>query len=267
MLKYFHEIYKEVAEYLMTKGQFDTEVIQVNSKGDQTKGFDYNTEEMILNYFEKHLPCPVRVMTEERGEMSLGSGSPEYTIIIDPVDGSENFLRRLGVTGFSVAAIPAGEALTIDNVQYAFVGHVYMNKVFTCEKDKGAFCNGEKLSSSRQTDLHKAVVTAYILGKRKEDFENMIPLLRQLTSMRCFGSAAYEVCLVASAGLDSYIDVRGRLTPENFIAAAMMLQEAGGIVTDTSGNALAPIEKLSTGYKFVASGNRKIHEAILKYLP
>ncbi len=264
MLKYFQEIYEQVVEYLKTTGQFKTEVVQVNPKGDKTKAFDYNTEAMILDYFEKSLPYPVKVLTEERGEVSLGSGSPEYVIIIDPVDGSDNFTRRLGMTGFSVAAIPAGEALTIDNVRYGFVGHIFLKKVFTCEKGKGAYCNGEKLTTSRETDLKHALMTIYGVGRRKEYWERVSPLFRQITGMRCFGSAAYELCQVAASGLEGYVDVRNLCTPENFIAAAMMVQEAGGIVTDERGEKLIPISRLDYGYNIVVSGNRALHDAILR---
>ena len=266
MLKYFHEIYRLIVVYLITSGQFDTTVVQVNPKGDNTKEFDYKAEELVIDHFDKHFPAPVKILTEERGEVSLGSGSPEYTLIIDPVDGSDNFIRRLGMTGFSVAAIPAGEALTIDNVQYGFIGHVYLNKIFTAEKGRGAYCNGEKIVASHETDLKKSLISAYILGKRQEYLERVYPLLRQMTNMRCFGSAAYEICQVAAGGLESYVDIRNLCTPENFMAAAMMVQETGGIVTDERGESLIPIPQIDYGYNIIASGNRKLHETILKYL-
>ncbi len=266
MLNYFQEIYRRVADYLVTQGEHDTGIIQVNPKGDQTKAFDYNTEEMILNYFEKQLPFPVQVLTEERGEISLGSGSPHYTIIIDPVDGSNNFMRGLGMTGFSVAAIPAGEPLSIYHVQYGFVGHIYLDKVFTCEKGKGAFCNGEALYTSQQRELHRSCLSIYAVGPNAEDLACNVPLLKAVTDIRNFGTAAYEICQVAAGGLDGFIDIRGPLTPENFMAAAPMVLEAGGVITDERGEALAPVEKLENGCKFIASGNRTLHDAILKTL-
>ena len=266
MLKYFHEIYQQVAEYLVTQGQFETGVVQVNSKGDQTKAFDYKAEALILEYFDKHLPFPVKILTEERGELTLGSGAPEYTLIIDPVDGSDNFTRRLGMTSFSVAAIPIGQALTIDNVQYGLVGHIFLKKVFTCEKGRGAYCNGEKITASRETDLQKALLTGYFVGKRPEYLERAYPFLQHLTNMRCFGTAAYEICQVAAGGFESYVDVRGVLTPENFMAAAPIVQEAGGLVTDARGAPLIPIPQLNYGYEVVISGNRELHETILRYL-
>ncbi|MBD3308828.1 hypothetical protein GF339_20650, partial [candidate division KSB3 bacterium] len=255
MLNYFHEIYRQVAEYLLTTGQQEMDVVQVNPKGDRTKAFDYKTEEMILAYFDAHLPYPVNVLTEERGEVSLGSGSPEYTIIIDPVDGSDNYTRHLGMTGFSVAAIPAGEALTIENVQYGFVGHIFLDKIFTCEKGKGAYCNDQRLTTSGETDLRKAIVSVYALGADPALLDRIYPLLQQMTTLRCFGSSAYEVCQIAAGGLDGYVDVRDLCTAENFIAAAMMVQEAGGVVTDVRGESLRPIHQLDYGYSIVVSGN------------
>ena len=266
MLTYFHEIYQQIMGYLLTQGQFDTRVVQVNPKGDKTKEFDYKTEEIVLDYFDKYVPFPVKVLTEERGELVVGSGSPEYTLIIDPVDGSDNFTRRLGMTGFSAAAIPAGEALTIDHVQYGFVGHLFLDKIFTSEKGKGAYCNKEKIMTSRETDLRKSLMSVYVLGEKQDYLERVYPLLRQITNMRCFGSAAYELCQVAAGGLESYVDVRNLCTPENFMAAAMIIQEAGGIVTDDRGEPLIPIPRLDYGYSIIASGNRELHDTILKYL-
>jgi myo-inositol-1(or 4)-monophosphatase len=266
MLTYFQEIYQRVAEYLVTHGQFETAQVQTNSKGDQTKAFDYNTEEIVLDYFDRHLPCPVKVLTEERGELSLGSGAPEYTLIIDPVDGSDNFTRRLGMTSFSVAAVPMGDALSIDQVQYGLVGHIFLQKIFTFEKGKGAYCNDEKMTASRTTDFQHAMITGYFLGKRSEYLEQSYPFLRHLTNMRCLGSAAYEICQVAAGGFEGYLDLRHLLTPENFMAAAPMVLAAGGMVTDEQGVQLIPIPRLNYGYNMIASGNPKLHETILKYL-
>ena len=266
MLHYFQEIYQQVAEYLRTKGLHEQDVVQVNPKGDQTKAFDYNSEEMILEYFEKNLPFPVKVWTEERGIVRLGSGAPEYMLIIDPVDGSDNFTRDLGTTGFSVAAVPADKPLSLDNVKFGLVGHIFLQKVFHFAKGQGAFCNGKAIKPSQESDLQKALVSLYPIGRTHDELRANVPLMHGLTNLRCFGSAAYEISQVAAGGLDAFIDVRKRLTPENFMAAAPMLLEVGGIVTDECGDPLPPFERLDSGYNFIASGNRKLHDAILEYV-
>ncbi len=266
MLHYFQEIYRQVAEYLKTKGQEEQEVVQINPKGDRTKAFDYHSEKMVLEYFETHLPFPVKVWTEERGIVRLGSGAPEYMLIIDPVDGSDNFARGLGMTGFSVAAIPAGEALRIENVDFGFVGNVFLQKVFQFEKGKGAYCNGKPIEPSQETDLQKALVALYPVGKSHDELQANVPLMHAMTNLRCFGSSAYEISQVAAGGLDAFIDIRKRLTLENFMAAAPMLLEAGGIVTDEYGDPLGTFERLDCGCNFIASGNRKLHDTILEHV-
>ena len=266
MLQRFQEIYQQVAEYLRTKGLEEKNVVQINPKGDQTKAFDYNCEEMILEYFDSHLSFPVKVWTEERGVVHLGSGAPEYMLIIDPVDGSDNFMRDLGMTGFSVAAIPADKELSVENVRFGFVGHIFLQKVFQFEKGKGAFCNGKPIKPSQETDLEKALAALYPLGIRHNELRANVPLMHALTNLRCFGSSAYEISQVAAGGLDAFIDIRKRLTLENFMAAAPMVLEAGGIVTDEYGNPLDPFERFDCGYNFIASGNRKLHDAILEYI-
>jgi myo-inositol-1(or 4)-monophosphatase len=266
MLTYFRQMYQQVAEYLRTQGRFATEVVQVNAKGDQTKAFDYKAEELVLDYFDTHLPFAVNVLTEERGAVSLGSGAPEYTLIIDPVDGSDNFIRGLGMTSFSVAAIPADAALTIENVQFGLIGQIYLQKIYTSERGKGAFCNNEPLCASQTTDLDQSLFAAYFLGKQPQHLERMSPFLRKLGNLRCFGSAAYEVAQVAAGGLEGFIDLRGQLTPENFMAAALMVQEAGGVITDERGDAPIPIPRLDHGYNLIVSANPALHETLLSHL-
>jgi myo-inositol-1(or 4)-monophosphatase len=73
-----------------------------------------------------------------------------------------------------------------------------------------------------------------------------------------------ELVGVASGGVDGYVDVRGTLSPENYMAAALIVREAGGIVTDWDGNPLAPVRSLTQGQTIVAAGTAALHGALLE---
>lgn len=71
---------------------------------------------------------------------------------------------------------------------------------------------------------------------------------------------------VTDGGIDAYVDVRGHLTPENFMAGALVIEEAGGVVTDARGDALRLFRSMTEGYLLVASATKALHEEVLDAL-
>jgi myo-inositol-1(or 4)-monophosphatase len=71
---------------------------------------------------------------------------------------------------------------------------------------------------------------------------------------------------VASGGVDAYVDVRGMLTPENFMGGALVIEEAGGVVSDAWGRPLPAFEKMTDGFMLVASATPELHREVLAAL-
>jgi fructose-1,6-bisphosphatase/inositol monophosphatase family enzyme len=71
---------------------------------------------------------------------------------------------------------------------------------------------------------------------------------------------------VAAGGIDAYVDVRGGLTPENFMAGALVIEEAGGVASSASGRPLPPFGKMTDGFMFAASANAALHDEVLAAL-
>ncbi|HXV97485.1 MAG TPA: inositol monophosphatase family protein, partial [Anaerolineae bacterium] len=94
----------------------------------------------------------------------------------------------------------------------------------------------------------------------------LIHLLAQAHGVRAFGSATTVLARVADGSLDAHLDVRGCLTPENFLAPALIITEAGGLITNDEGVALPPIQSLTECYSVVAAGAPELHAALLQYL-
>ena len=84
--------------------------------------------------------------------------------------------------------------------------------------------------------------------------------------MRAFGCAALALSFVGAGSLDAYLDIRGRLTPENFLASSLILTEAGGVITDPEGKALPSINSLTERYNVLAAGMPGLHSELIQKL-
>src|ERR1051326_4887771 len=107
-----HGMFEEVRTYLLGEGMDQRQQVGTNPKGEATRAFDAEAEHRALTYARAHLPA-FRVLSEEAGELRFGDEPPQYTLVIDPCDGSNNFRRRLRVVGFAVAVFP-GDIAVLD---------------------------------------------------------------------------------------------------------------------------------------------------------
>jgi len=235
-----------------------------NPKGDQVKWFDLAADLTVCAYLEAEFPYPVRLLSEEGEPRQFGQGEPAFTMVLDPVDGSENFSRELDPAAMAIALIPANMPIAVGTVQFGLVGNLFSGKIWIAERGQGAFCDGKAVNTSdvRQVaeallscDLNKALVNA-----------SFASLLASARGVRACGAATLDLARVASGVFDAHLDIRGRLTPENFLASALIITEAGGLISDPRGNSLPPIESLTSGYGLVASATPQLHQAIIDRL-
>ncbi len=84
--------------------------------------------------------------------------------------------------------------------------------------------------------------------------------------MRCYGCASRAISLVASGRLDAHVDVRGRLTPESFLAAALVLEEAGGSLCTARGKPLGPFQNIRERTTLVAAATKELADDIVERL-
>src|SRR2546423_11114219 len=110
MRQHLRAAFNEVRLFLLNEGRTRLAIVQHNARGDVTKEFDYLAEERIIDYFRREVAEPVRVLAEERGEVRTKPGAAAWTLIVDPVDGSENFTRGNEWCSVSLALLP-GEAM------------------------------------------------------------------------------------------------------------------------------------------------------------
>lgn len=266
MQKHLQAMFADVREFLLTEGLTKLGIVQDNARGDVTKEFDYLAEGRIIEYCTREIAEPVRILTEERGEVQTKSGQAAWTLVVDPVDGSENFARGNELSCVSLALLPGAALPRPESVAAALVGRIFSGTTYEAEKGAGAWRNGEPIRPSTTTKLSDALVAIDFNFKDKSGLRRLHRLLASIKDVRRFGSAAYEFAAVASGGADAYVDVRDSLSPENYMAASLIVTEAGGTVADRFGKPLAPIRSMTQGQSIVAACTPALHAAILEVL-
>lgn len=237
-----------------------------NPKGDMSYGFDLKAEEIAINYCREKLDFPVKVLSEETGEIVTKDGKPGYVFVIDPVDGSTNFKRGIEISSFSVAVLPAEKPVAPKNVEFALVGNLFTGSVCKAEKGKGCYFNNRKVETSKNTDVEKAIIGLDTDAAEKGKKKRYLKLLQTVKNTRRLGTSAAEATAVAIGALDAHVDIRDELTPENFMASHLLVKEAGGVFTDPNGNELPEIESLTKPYNIVVAGNQELHKKILELI-
>ena len=261
-------MFEEVRAFLLGKGRAARGGVGTNPKGQETLAFDAGAEDVVVEFCRKQIPRPLRMLSEERGEILIRQdlGTPEFTLIVDPVDGSENFKRGIELTCFSVAVLPFDAPLAPSGVVAGLVGNVFTGTYQTAIRGGGAFSGGSRLCTSGVTRLADAMVAVEGEFHRSEFPGRVDGLMRAAAHTRFLGSAVAIQMGVAAGGIDAYVDVRGGLTPENFMAGALIIEEAGGVVSDARGNPLPAFEKMTDGFMLVASASLELHREVLAAL-
>ena len=266
MRTHLQAMFADVRQFLLRDGLLKLATVQTNARGDVTKEFDFLAEGRIIDYCAREIAEPVRILTEERGEVQTRSGPARWTLIVDPVDGSENFARGNENSSVSLALLPGADVPRADTVMAALVGVIFTGTVFEAEKGAGAWRNGQAIRPSTITDLSDAIITIDFNYRGDSRVARLHRLLASIRDARRFGSAAFEFAAVASGGADAYVDARDSLSPENYMAAVLIVAEAGGVISDRFGRPLAPIHSMTQGQSIVAAGTRPLHSAILEAL-
>jgi myo-inositol-1(or 4)-monophosphatase len=213
---------------------------------------DRQSEKMIIDMIKRHFPQH-SYLAEESG---VGERASEYKWIIDPLDGTTNYTHHFPCFAVSIALEKNGEII---------LGVVYdpnLDELFTAEKGKGAFVNGKRLAVSKaDTLIRSLLVTGFpynIKDNPDHAIEHFINFLKESQAVRRMGSAAIDLAYVAAGRIDGFWEVA--LNPWDVAAAALLVSEAGGKVTDFSGN------PHNIYGKPVLASNGIIHEEMMEVL-
>lgn len=190
---------------------------------------DLASEQAVVSILKSRFPG-ASILAEEAGEERGESG---IRFIVDPLDGTTNFAHGYPVFSVSIACEAAEEVVA---------GVVYdpiREELFTAARGKGAFLNGRKLRVSGTKALGQALLVTGFPYDLKEDLSGNLRLFHRFMgasrAVRRDGSAALDLCNVAAARFDGFWEEK--LGPWDTAAGALVVEEAGGRVTDLAGGA------------------------------
>jgi len=229
---------------------------------DLTRKIDEIAEEEAVEYLQDR-GLSVYLVSEETGAKVIG-GEPEIAVVLDPLDGTMNFVNSIPFYAVSAALGVYRKSMTVQDLTLGVVRDVVNGDVYSAVKGQGAYHNRKKITSDRGRPLTGAVVSFYSYGIRELPIQ--VGGLQELTRFRTLGSAALEICYVAAGKLDAMLDVRGYMRTVDFAAGMIILEEAGGIVTDIEGDKIARNLEDQSGVSLIAAGNIRLHEWLSKLI-
>jgi len=195
--------------------------------------YDRKVEEILIKQIKQEFPHHKFIGEEESSAKNhISELTDDPTWIIDPIDGTANFVRRFPLTCISIG-------LTIKKKQVmGIVYNPYMNELYTAIKGKGAYLNGKSIYTSRQDDIQRSVLNYELSLARSEKYRDLYlyrfsHLISVVQGIRSMGTAALGLCYVARGSMDAY-QCDG-LYPWDAAAGVLIVREAGGYVSDSSG--------------------------------
>jgi myo-inositol-1(or 4)-monophosphatase len=217
---------------VINRATLDGAILDVRSKNtnDFVTQVDKGAEEAAIGVIRTAYPDHA-ILAEESGE-NLGGSRADYRWIIDPLDGTTNFIHGFPQYCVSIGIEHRGA------LSHAVVYDPGKNELFTASKGRGAFLNDRRLRVTRCQKLGDALVGT---GFPFKELSRVDPYLRQLRTImsscagvRRAGSAALDLAYVAAGRLDAFWEMG--LSPWDMAAGALLIQEAGGLVGDLKGD-------------------------------
>ncbi len=210
---------------------------------------DIEANKAIIKTIKARFP-EHNILSEETG---FEDNKSDYKWVIDPLDGTHNFLHGIPIFGTSIALEYKNE-IVLGVLHFPF-----LNITAIAEKGKGVFLNGKRIRVSNKKNLdHSFILFEYSYANRNEKIEFLKKFIHKTIDVRNFGSAIYDLLLVACGKCDGFVILS---TNEWDVAAGfLMIEEANGKITDLHGKKWSLNQN-----KFVIS-NGKIHKELLNFV-
>mgnify|MGYP001209955657 CR=1 FL=1 len=213
---------------------------------------DRLAEEAIIGVIKEYYP-EHSILAEESGK----SGDHEYEWIIDPLDGTTNYLHGFPVFSVSIAVMLKGQ------LEHGVVYDPLRQELFTASRGQGAQLDDRRIRVSKRTQMRQSLIATGFPYRGKDqlidDYLGMLKeVIKQSTGVRRTGSAALDLCYVAAGRVDGFWEMD--LKKWDIAAGALILKEAGGRISDYRGTD----NYLNNGH--VVAGNPKIYLALSELL-
>ncbi|MGQ9427099.1 inositol monophosphatase family protein [Gilvimarinus sp. F26214L] len=232
--------------------RLDKVVVETKSHNDFVTQADRAVEKEIIFHLRKAYPDH-SFQGEESG---LHEGSSEYEWLIDPIDGTTNFIHGMPHFAISIACLHKGR------IEHAVIVDPIKREEFTASRGKGAQLNGRRIRVSPRHSLEGALIGTGIpfSGYPLQHMEGYLSCLRevaeQTAGIRRPGSAALDLAYVAAGRFDGFWEIG--LQPWDIAAGILLIKEAGGLVSDLKGGE----SYLETGN--ITAGNPKVFKSLVQ---
>jgi|WetSurMetagenome_2_1015567.scaffolds.fasta_scaffold250192_1 myo-inositol-1(or 4)-monophosphatase len=231
-------------------GKISKEDIGLKQTSDFVTRVDRDSEQIIIRTIREEFPDHDFLAEESIKQAE----SDSYRWIIDPLDGTTNYIHQYPAFSISIALEYRKQIIT---------GLIYdplKVELFTAKKGKGAFLNKQRISISSVIDIKDALITTGFPFRKKEIINKYLELFHNIflkvSDLRRAGSAALDLAYLACGRCEGFFEIG--LSPWDIAAGALLVEEAGGIITDFTGGT----DYLSTGN--IVAGNSQIQKELLK---
>ncbi|KAB2927219.1 MAG: inositol monophosphatase [Dechloromonas sp.] len=244
------------AGQIINRASNDLDLLKVSAKrpNDFVTEVDKAAEAAIIETLLEAYPT-YGILAEESGQQA-GKGDEEYQWIIDPLDGTTNFIHGLPQYAISIALAKG------NSIEQAVVFDPNRNELFTASKGAGAFLNERRIRVSRRTKLQESLIGTGFPYRMFEHVDLYLAIFKELAQktagQRRPGAASLDLAYVACGRYDGFWEFG--LSPWDVAAGALLISEAGGLISDLRGEA----NYLDTGN--VVAGTPKVFAPLLKLI-
>ena len=241
---------------IINRAALDLDVLKIGSKGpnDFVTEVDRKAEDIIIQTLLAAYPGH-GILAEESGR-EHGAKNSEFVWIIDPLDGTTNFVHGFPVYAVSIALAFRGQ------VQQAVVYDPTRNDLFFASKGRGAFLNDRRLRVSKRTRLSDGLIGTGFPFRKGDNFKRYLKMfelvMQSCAGLRRPGAAALDLCYVAAGYLDGFFETG--LSPWDVAAGSLMITEAGGLIGNFTG------ESDYLYQREVVAGNPKVYGQLVQIL-
>ena len=218
---------------IINRASLDVDKVQVEMKGvnDFVTEVDKHAEAVIVDTILQAYPGH-GILAEESGR-ELGAKDSEFVWIIDPLDGTTNFIHGFPVYAVSIALAWRGV------VQQAVVYDPNRNDLFYASRGRGAFLNDRRIRVSKRLRLADSLIGTGFPFRKGDNFKRYMKMFEEISQLcaglRRPGAASLDLCYVAAGYYDGFFETG--LSPWDIAAASLIITEAGGLIGNFSGEA------------------------------
>ncbi len=215
---------------------------------------DQAAQEAILSILKKH-NIKAQIVSEE-GDLVLGDN--DFTVVLDPLDGTTNMARNLRP---SVTSLAVSENNNTSGLLVGVIKNLYTGDLFHAIRNRGAWLNFKKIKTAEPTAFKKSIVSMDI--SKNPRLEIIKHILNESDHIRELGCSAMSLSYLASGSLDLHLDIRGTLRITDVAAGLLIHKEAEGVYAidgDLFGN--ISLERHTKLELVAASSNRLLQEAL-----